>query len=104
MALMMPSIRRTMKVAKYILIATDEKKRKIPQKYQYKTLLVPAIGIEKLPMPKPKKNDDKVQIIMAGRLIYWKAFDIGLKSFFRIADQFPNAELHIWGEGNQKKN
>jgi glycosyltransferase involved in cell wall biosynthesis len=26
-----------------------------------------------------------------------------LKSFLRIADQFPNAELHILGEGNQKK-
>jgi glycosyltransferase involved in cell wall biosynthesis len=104
MALIMLSIRKTMRDAKYILVATDETKEKIPQKYQYKTRLISAIGLEKIPDLQPiKKNNDKVQIIMAGRLIYWKAFDIGLRAFLRIADQFPNAELHILGEGNQKK-
>lgn len=103
-ALITPSIRIAMKQSKYIIVATDETKEKIPNKYKGKTLVMPAIGIENLPKVKKKKNsDEKVRIIMAGRLIYWKAFDIGLKAFMQIADDYPNAELHILGEGNKKE-
>ena len=44
-ALMFPSIRKTMKTAKAILVATEETKKKIPTKYQSKTFILPAIGI-----------------------------------------------------------
>lgn len=103
MALMMPSIRKTMKAAKHILAATEETKEKLPRKYQGKTRIIPAIGLEKMSEEvSGKKNSDTVRIIMAGRLIYWKAFDIGLMAFLQIADRFPHAELHILGEGNKK--
>ena len=39
---------------------------------------------------------------MAGRLIYWKAFEIGVKAFLQIADKYPDLELHILGEGDKK--
>ena len=99
-----PCIRKTMKKSKYILVATDETKEKIPQKYQDKTIVMPAICIQKMPIIKTNKNkDDKIRIIMAGRLIYWKSFDIGIKSFLKIVDKYPNTELHILGEGNKKQ-
>ena len=102
-ALLMPSTRKTMKCAKAILVATEETKNKIPGKYQDKTVVVPAIGMEKMPEVQHKeRNDGKIKIVMAGRLIYWKAFDIGLKAFLQIADKYPNAELYILGEGNRK--
>ncbi len=102
-ALVTPSIRKTMKNAKAILVATEETKARIPEKYQNKTRVIPAIGLEKMPdVQRIERNDGKVKIVMAGRLIYWKAFDIGLKAFLQIADKHPNAELHILGEGNQK--
>lgn len=103
-ALMTLSIRKTMKYSKYILVTTEETKDKIPDKYQDKTIIFPAIGLEKLMELKPiEKKDDKIRIVMAGRLIYWKAFDIGMEAFLRIADQYPNTELHILGEGNKKE-
>lgn len=64
---------------------------------------MPAIGIEQMPEPIQKCQTEKIKIIMAGRLIYWKAFDIGIKAFLQIAEQYPEIELHILGEGNQKK-
>ena len=102
-ALMEPSIRKTMKKAKYILVATGETRQRIPSKYLDKTIIVPAIGLEKIPcLKKKKENDGKIKIIMAGRLIYWKAFDIGLKAFLSIANEHPEAELYILGEGEKK--
>ncbi len=98
-----PSIRKTMKTAKIILTATEETRQRIPQKYQKKTHIMPAIGIEQMPEPIQKCKTEKIKIIMAGRLIYWKAFDIGIKAFLQIAEQYPEIELHILGEGNQKK-
>ena len=103
LALYTPSIRKTMKTAKIILTATEETRQRIPQKYQKKTHIMPAIGIEQMPEPIQKCKTEKIKIIMAGRLIYWKAFDIGIKAFLQIAEQYPEIELHILGEGNQKK-
>ena len=102
--LLSPSIRRTMKHAKLILVATEETKMKIPKKYKEKIMLLPAIGLEQLPVIRDKKQQsEKIKIVMAGRLIYWKAFDIGINAFLEIADKHPDVELHILGEGNQKE-
>lgn len=103
-AIITPSLGRTMKKAKLILVTTEETKRRIPEKYRDKTSIMPAIGLEELTqVRKTEKYNEKIRIIMAGRLIYWKAFDIGIKAFIQIADQFPNTELHILGEGNRKE-
>lgn len=102
-ALCFPSIRKTMKYSKFILVATDETRSKIPDKYHSKTFLMSAIGIERLAAKSStERKDNKLKIIMAGRLIYWKAFDIGIKAFMQIAAKYPYAELHILGEGNLK--
>ena len=45
----------------------------------------------------------RVKIVMAGRLIYLKAIDLGMEAFKRIANQYPEAELHILGEGDRKE-
>lgn len=103
LALYTLSIRKTMKTAKMIFVATEETRQRIPKKYQDKTYVMPAIGIEQMPEIIQKRQTEKPKIIMAGRLIYWKAFDIGIKAFLEIAERYPEIELHILGEGNQKK-
>ncbi|GJL84782.1 MAG: glycosyl transferase [Micavibrio sp.] len=56
------------------------------------------------------KSDDsekgtKKNIICAmGRLNKQKGFDILLHSFAKVADQFPEWSLVIWGEGEERKN
>lgn len=102
-ALCMISTRRAMRQSKMILVATEETKKKIPQKYQHKTIIMPAIGMETIPEVSQTLHDtEKIKIVMVGRLIYWKAFDIGVKAFLKLAEKYPNVELHILGEGNQK--
>ena len=93
--------RNALKKAKYIIAATEETKDYIPRQYHDKTIIMPAIGLNEIPNYKRVMNK-KIKIIMAGRLIYWKAFDIGIKAFIKIAEKYPNVELHILGEGNQK--
>lgn len=103
-ALLSLSTQKTMKYSKAILVATEETMNKIPMKYQNKAKVIPAIGLSSLPkITVNKQKEDKIRIIMAGRLIYLKAFDIGVKAFLEIADKFPNAELHILGEGPEKQ-
>lgn len=102
-ALWMPSIRRTMEKSTLILAATEETKKRIPKRYKNKTYLLPAIGLETVSVAgTARKGDEKFRIVMAGRLIYWKAFDIGINAFKALAKEFPYVELHILGEGTQK--
>lgn len=103
-ALWLPSIRATIRESKLILVATEETKNKIPSKYLGKTHVIPAIGLTEKPVEITvgKAGDDRIKIVMAGRLIYWKAFDIGIKAFLSIVDKHENIELHILGQGNKK--
>lgn len=103
-ALILPSIRMTMKKSEYIFVATEETKDKIPIKYRNKVKVISAIGLEFIPKlnNKNKNKSHKVKIIMAGRLIYWKAFDIGIKAYLNIVEKYPNTELHILGQGDKK--
>lgn len=104
LALITPSVRKNLKHAKVIFAATEETKMRIPQRYWPKTIVFPAISLEKpTQISCSYKKKDKIKIVMAGRLIYWKAFDLGIRAFLKIADRNPNAELHILGEGNKKK-
>lgn len=104
LAILMPSVNGTMKNCKLILCATEETKKMIPIKYATKTFVIPAIGLTELPEPKKITSTPprKIKVIMAGRLIYWKAFDIGVRAYKSLAEEFPDSELHILGEGNRK--
>lgn len=103
--ILFPCIKKTMQTSKIIFAATEETKQRIPEKYHDKTYILPAIGMTAMPPKlKEKRNDAKSKIIMcAGRLLFWKAFDIGIRAFLEIADAHPQAELHILGEGPKKK-
>lgn len=45
-----------------------------------------------------------LSIVSVGRLIRSKAFDLLIRSFSNIADDFPNATLTIYGEGPERQN
>lgn len=102
--LYMPCTQHMLKGSTLILSATEETKRILPARFSSKMFVLPAIALEKQFPETKKTNNEKIKIVMAGRLIYWKAFHLGIESFLALANDFPNVELHILGEGNQKEN
>jgi glycosyltransferase involved in cell wall biosynthesis/peptidoglycan/xylan/chitin deacetylase (PgdA/CDA1 family) len=54
--------------------------------------------------PRPKtRNDGKFIIIFPGGLQWHQGLDIALRAFHKISGQMPEAEFHIYGDGNMKQ-
>ncbi len=51
----------------------------------------------------PNKEKDKKILLAAGRLVSQKGFDLLLKAFSKISDEFFNWELYILGEGHLRE-
>lgn len=49
-----------------------------------------------------RRQDEKLVVIFPGGLQWHQGMDIALKAFQRVVARLPNAELHIYGEGNMK--
>jgi len=53
--------------------------------------------------PRPRtRKDDKVIAIFPGGLQSHQGLDIAIRAFKKVVAQFPNAEFHIYGDGNMK--
>lgn len=48
-----------------------------------------------------KRTDDKYILLYPGTLNYHQGLDIAVRAFAMIKDQVPQAEFHIYGEGEQ---
>lgn len=99
-----PWFKEMCKRAKVIFVTTEETYRYIPMKYRNKTYIKQAIGIDKkaLSNEKEKKDNKRIQVLMAGRLIYWKGFDIGIAAIKKLLEDDEKVDLHIIGNGNEK--
>ncbi len=54
--------------------------------------------------PQPRRrNDDKLIILFPGGLQWHQGLDIAINAFKQITHRLPNAEFHIYGDGNMKK-
>ena len=87
-----------------ILTTTNESKMMIPKKYHNKIIVEQAIGIDKTDYKKKtKQRNGKFIVLMSGRMLYWKGFDIGIEAFKKFAETCPDVELHIFGDGEKRK-
>jgi glycosyltransferase involved in cell wall biosynthesis len=50
-----------------------------------------------------KRNDGKFIMIYPGTLHWHQGIDIAIRGFKKIADKYPGAEFHIYGDGGKKK-
>ena len=48
------------------------------------------------------RNDGKLIILFPGGLQWHQGIDLAIYAFKKISDQAPNAEFHIYGDGNMK--
>jgi glycosyltransferase involved in cell wall biosynthesis len=49
------------------------------------------------------RNDDKLLVMFPGGLQWHQGLDIAIRAFQKIRLQLPNAEFHIYGDGNMKE-
>lgn len=95
-----PNFTKTMNGSNLILVTTDETKGLIPAKYHNKIQLFQSIGLDDdIFYPEPQIKDNKtVQFLVAGRMLYWKGFELAIRSFVKAIDEGCIAELTILGD------
>jgi glycosyltransferase involved in cell wall biosynthesis len=95
-----PNFSRTMKGASVILATTNETKQLIPEKYREKVNIFQAIGLnEKIFYPEPlEKKNHSCRFLIAGRMIYWKGYELAILAFKQALERGCDAELTILGD------
>ena len=97
-----PLVRHTRVKSNRILAATEETRRALPRWAQRKTIIVPNVGIEKLPEPETKKKrclNDGFSILYGGRLLHWKGVRLAICAFAELANRVPDATFTVAGDG-----
>lgn len=96
---------RAFKDAKKIIPVTEETLELIPEKYREKTIVMQAIGLnEDYFEPAPliqKKTEKTMKILMAGRMLSWKGFELGILAVRTAIKKGADIELTVLGNGNQ---
>lgn len=102
---LLPCTRGALKYASKILVTTEDTLRLIPLKYRYKTEIFQSLGIDDDFMSQKntiKKDNEKIKILMVGRMISWKGFDLGVEAFLKAAQRNNDIELYLRGNGALK--
>jgi glycosyltransferase involved in cell wall biosynthesis len=88
--------------AKAILVCNKEAYETILAKWKSKTYLFPVTGIsskELASLSRHTHHGNPFHIMIAGKLVRIKGFDLAIKSFKLFSDKAPNAILTIVGDG-----
>lgn len=93
-------INKAYKSAAEIYVTTNATFDKIPFKFQNKTKIAPAIGIENIDTVPQFCKGDKFVILFAGNLLHWKGAHLAILSLASIKDINPNVILKIVGNGH----
>ncbi len=93
-----------LKMAAMIIVRTRETFKKIPFRYQKKTLIMIETGVQKaVPfLTTNKKEKVIIQVISVGRLIHCKGFDLAIRAFAKAFNN-DEARLIIIGDGPDRK-
>lgn len=54
--------------------------------------------------PIPVHSGNSFRLLSMGRLLHWKGFHLGLQSFARLTQVFPQSEYWLVGDGPERKN
>ena len=102
-----PLMRTTFKKSHKIFVTSTQTKELVPIKYQEKTKLQLAIGLDTkqfdLDFPDKNKKGKPFKLLYMGRFLYWKGMDIGIRAFALFLKNVPNARLTMVGSGPEKK-
>lgn len=95
-----PNFRKTMNQADMILVTTEETKLIIPKKYHNKVRIFQSIGLtQEIFYPEPKSKPIRIpRFLMAGRMLYWKGFEMGIEAFIKALKSGFQGQLVILGD------
>jgi glycosyltransferase involved in cell wall biosynthesis len=88
-----------------IIVRTKITRDAFPPEVQEKIRLMIETGVsheflEEMKTTRPPRR--ATTVLMAGRLLHLKGFDIGIEAFLKVCDDFPDARLVIVGSGPEK--
>lgn len=101
----LPFSRGALKNAYKILVTTEETKNLIPSKYRNKCILFQSLGIDKDFMREGKvlfEKTSRIKVLVVGRMIGWKGFDIAIDAFKIASQRLDNVDLYLRGKGELK--
>jgi len=98
------SRRRCARKARAILVCNEETRKKIPYRDRFKVRYFPVNGISRndIESSPPSRHNALFRVLMAGRLIRLKGFDLGLLSFHQFIQKHPQAVLEVVGKGPEE--
>jgi len=97
-----PATRRSIRNAAMILSGTEQTARRLRELGARRVEIVPMIGCTpQAVQPAAATGDGIIRFVSAGRLLYWKGFDLGLRAFAEA--KLENARYIIIGDGPQRQ-
>ena len=97
-----PFALKTFKQADRIYVTSEQTRDILPQRYQKKTQVRLAIGINGPKTTFKRKSNSAFRILYVGRFIYWKGMKLGIHSFARVLEIIPNSMLTMIGKGPEE--
>ena len=95
-----PLLRETLTAARVIFVTSHETGAALPARYQHKVRQQFVIGAPQVAdSPSPIVDDRGIRFLFAGRFLYWKGMQYGLRAFARFVHAVPNARLALVGAG-----
>jgi glycosyltransferase involved in cell wall biosynthesis len=95
-----PFMRHTFSKASLIACTTPETKRRIPNRFHSKCIVLPAIGIDPADIPVSSlKTVTGGRFLFIGRLLYWKGLQFALRALSEVHRYYPDARLKVIGKG-----
>ena len=96
--------RLTYGFADAIVVQTAQIADGVKARFRTPTFVVPnPISLKQNRLPIPRFNGSKrQQLVSVGRLVHQKGFDILIRSYAAVAEQFPGWTLRIYGDGPER--
>jgi len=89
--------------ARKIVVQTDSARQFFLPRYSKTTCLIPnPVVVDKFSIQENFSNSPAQQVISMGRLVEEKGFDLLIRAFSELTDQFPDWRLKILGEGPER--
>jgi glycosyltransferase involved in cell wall biosynthesis len=97
-----PISRAAMRKAHLIIARTRITREAFPPDIQKKTTIMIETGVSNKfinEMQRKKEGKPRSVVLMAGRMLHWKGFDLGIEAFSKVLVRFPETHLVIVGSG-----